>query len=57
MRSKSKIPKSPRLLCLDSALQWNDGVKSGCELKEVRSDGGADEREPLGLSDKRKERE
>ncbi len=42
MRSKSRIPKSPRLLCLDSALQWNDGVKSGCELKEVRSDGGAD---------------
>ncbi len=42
MRSKSQIPKSPGLLTLDSALQWNDGVKSGCELKELRSDLGAD---------------
>jgi hypothetical protein len=43
VRSKSKILKSPGLLSLDSALQWNDGVTSRCEFKELRSGVGADD--------------
>ena len=42
MRSKSKIPKSPRLLSFNSALRLNDGVRSRCEFKELRSAPGAD---------------
>ncbi len=42
MRSKRKIPKSPGLLSLNSALQRDDGVKSRGEFRELRSDLGAD---------------
>ena len=42
MRSKSKITKSHRLLSFDSASRLNDRMRSRCELKELRTDPGAD---------------